>query len=122
MVVLKRGFVATHVFHLICIEDSYLNKKWNYNGFQSMPKCHFSLPPAVPQHPLMVKNQNRQITSKSVPFESARKTKQFLYKNLGLEMSRSKDMSTLIWSRDPKTTRIWYNNDNIFKTTYHKHT
>ena len=54
-----------------------------------------------PDTPLMVKNQSRQITSKSIPLERARKTKHFSYKNLCLEMSRSKDMSTLIWSGDP---------------------
>ena len=98
--------------------------------FNRCPNATFPCPRQCPGTPLMVKNQSRQITSKSVPLERARKTKHFSYKNLCLEMSRSKDMSTLIWSGDPtlwfwklpKTTRIWYNNDNIFKTNYHKHT
>ena len=68
-----------------------------------MPKCYFSPPPAVPRVPLLVKIQNHQITSKLVPLERARKTKHFSYLNLGLEMSRSKVVSPLIWSRDPTT-------------------
>ena len=114
MVVLKRGFVTTCVFHLYCIEDSYLYKKWNDDRFQSMPKCPFSPPPAVPRVPLLVKIQNHQITSKLMPLERSRKTKHFSYMDLDLEMSRSKVLSTWIWSRDPtlwklpKVKGFWY--------------
>ena len=74
--------------------------------FNRCPNATFPRPRQCPGKCPGVKNQTHQITSKLVPLERARKTKHFSYENLGLKMSRSKGVPTLIWSRDPTLCKL----------------
>ena len=95
--------------------------------FNRCPNATFPCPWQCPGTPLMAKNQVAKSLRNRYRWKEREKLNSFHIRTLVWKWPVQKicqlwfSQVTQFWKL-PKTTRIWYNNDNIFKTNYHKHT